>query len=163
MILPDGRHCCPLCQTFYTNKNSFKMHCETIHGPEEYFKCRLCDAIIRSKAYFRKHISQKHFKGGQKLCQTYGIRVNKSSSSSWEYLQTNMTIIVIILLWWKKSKQIFVYILQNCITTAPPPAVLAEVEAKIIQLQFNNYLLLSHLLNIMVWIFPPIPTMMMNP
>lgn len=51
----------------------------------------------------------------------------------------------------KKSKQIFVYILQNCITTAPPPAVLAEVEAKIIQLQFNNYLLLlSHLLNIMV-------------
>jgi len=61
----------------------------------------------------------------------------------------------------KKSKQIFVYILQNCITTAPPPAVLAEVEAKIIQLQFNNYLLLSHLLNVMVWIFPPIPTMMM--
>ena len=55
--------------------------------------------------------------------------------------------------WWKKSKQIFVvvklfvYILQNCITMAPPPA--AEAEAKIIQLHFNNNLPLSS------WIFPP--------
>ena len=78
IIIPDGRYCCPLCQSYYTNKASFRMHCQTIHGPEEYYKCRLCSAVIKSKAYFRKHISQKHFKGGQRLCQTYGIRVNKS-------------------------------------------------------------------------------------
>ena len=74
--MPDGRILCQLCDSTYTNRNTYKIHHETVHMPAEYYKCRLCCAVIKHKVYFRKHISIKHFKGGNNLIKNYAIKVN---------------------------------------------------------------------------------------
>jgi len=72
--LPDGRVLCAYCNTAYSNR-TYKIHFETVHLPPEIFKCRLCEATIKHKHYFRKHITTKHFKGGNNLLKNYAIKL----------------------------------------------------------------------------------------
>lgn len=78
LYLPDGRLMCEICKSTYSSRGTWKIHCDTVHGPAEYFQCRLCNAVIKHKVYFRKHITLKHFKGGNGLVKNYAIRVRPS-------------------------------------------------------------------------------------
>lgn len=78
--MPDGRILCTICNTTYTRWSTYKIHYGTVHMPAEYYKCRLCGLIIKHKVYFRKHISVKHFKGGNNLIKNYAIKVSSYQS-----------------------------------------------------------------------------------
>lgn len=66
---------CTLCGKIMTQKSVGKTHVLRTHITPEYYQCNLCYETIKHKFYFRKHISEKHFKGGKNLIKNYASLV----------------------------------------------------------------------------------------
>jgi hypothetical protein len=66
---------CTLCGAILTQKSVAKTHVLRMHITPEYYQCNLCYETIKHKFYFRKHISEKHFKGGKNLIKNYALLV----------------------------------------------------------------------------------------
>ena len=69
---PDGRVRCVTCNTLFKNATTARQHVKLAHQPQEWYECCFCKAVIRGKLYFSQHIGKKHFKGGQKVVESYG-------------------------------------------------------------------------------------------
>ena len=72
-ILPDGRGArCVTCNTLFKTVHTARQHIKLRHGPQEWYECSICKAVIRSRLYFSQHISKRHFKGGTQVVESYG-------------------------------------------------------------------------------------------
>ena len=52
-ILPDGRGArCVTCNTLFKTVHTARQHIKLRHGPQEWYECSICKAVIRSRFYF---------------------------------------------------------------------------------------------------------------
>jgi hypothetical protein len=81
-ILQDGRAKCELCGSVYSNHGTAKMHVIRMHLVPELFRCTLCQAIIRHRLDFAKHINRKHnIRGVRGLIETYAMELSSKRPS----------------------------------------------------------------------------------
>merc|ERR1712088_741306 len=56
----DGRGQCVICGQWYSNTGVAKVHVERMHLKPRLFQCKICQAVIRHKLDFAKHVNRKH-------------------------------------------------------------------------------------------------------
>ena len=66
---------CVTCNTMFGSKTTAKQHIKLVHQPQEWYECCFCKKVVRGRLYFSQHIGKKHFKGGQRVVESYGKRV----------------------------------------------------------------------------------------
>ena len=71
----SGQVRCITCNTMFSSKTSAKQHIKLVHQPQEWYECCFCKKVIRGRLYFSQHIGKRHFKGGQRVVESYGKRV----------------------------------------------------------------------------------------
>ena len=71
----SGQVRCITCNTMFSSKTSAKQHIKLVHQPQEWYECCFCKKVVRGRLYFSQHIGKKHFKGGQRVVESYGKRV----------------------------------------------------------------------------------------
>ena len=70
-----GQVRCITCNTMFRNSATAKQHINLAHKPQEWYECCFCKKVVRGRLYFSQHIGKRHFKGGQKVVESYGKRV----------------------------------------------------------------------------------------
>ena len=72
----DGRGQCVICGQWYSNTGVAKVHVERMHLKPRLFQCKICQAVIRHKLDFAKHVNRKHkIVGAKDIIKHYAHRV----------------------------------------------------------------------------------------
>ena len=76
LIREDGKFECSLCGNILCRMTVAKSHIIRMHITPEYFKCSICEATIKHRQAFSKHINRSHhITGGKDYIKMYGTKV----------------------------------------------------------------------------------------
>lgn len=79
----DGRAQCIVCGSMYSNQGVARMHVIRMHLEPELFQCVICNAVIRHRLDFAKHVNRRHgIKGAKNIVKSYGIPVRSSTQKT---------------------------------------------------------------------------------
>ena len=72
----DGQGQCVICGHWYSNPGVAKVHVVRMHLKPELFQCKICQAVIRHRLDFAKHVNRKHkIVGAKDIIKNYSNRV----------------------------------------------------------------------------------------